>query len=116
MSCRVLGRGVEEATLNLIAAEARRLGADRLIGEYRPTAEERHGARALSSAWICAPVGNARWGNAQRRTLQRRNLLGAAAARLRGQSGLHAHYGRMSRDGSNANAGAAFRHYAGGAG
>jgi FkbH-like protein len=39
MSCRVLGRQVEEATLNLIAAEARRLGATRLIGEYRPTAK-----------------------------------------------------------------------------
>jgi FkbH-like protein len=39
MSCRVLGRQVEEATLNLIAAEARRLGATRLIGEYWPTAK-----------------------------------------------------------------------------
>jgi FkbH-like protein len=39
MSCRVLGRQVEEATLNLIAAEAARLGARRLIGEYRPTAK-----------------------------------------------------------------------------
>ncbi len=39
MSCRVLGRGVEEETLNLVAAEARRLGASRLIGEYRPTAK-----------------------------------------------------------------------------
>lgn len=37
MSCRVLGRQVEEATLNLIVSEARRLGAKRLIGEYRPT-------------------------------------------------------------------------------
>ncbi|WP_442756457.1 HAD-IIIC family phosphatase [Methylocystis sp. JAN1] len=37
MSCRVLGRQVEHATLNLIAAEAGRLGAKRLIGEYRPT-------------------------------------------------------------------------------
>lgn len=37
MSCRVLGRQVEEATMNLVAAEARRLGAARLIGEYLPT-------------------------------------------------------------------------------
>ncbi len=37
MSCRVLGRQVEEATLNLVAAEAKRLGAARLIGEFRPT-------------------------------------------------------------------------------
>jgi FkbH-like protein len=39
MSCRVLGRGLEQTTLNLVAAEARRLGATRLIGEYRPTAK-----------------------------------------------------------------------------
>ena len=39
MSCRVLGRQVEAATLNLIAEEARRLGATRLVGEYRPTAK-----------------------------------------------------------------------------
>ncbi|WP_340314077.1 HAD-IIIC family phosphatase [Rhizorhabdus argentea] len=39
MSCRVLGRQVEEATLNLVAAEARRLGAVRLIGEYIPSAK-----------------------------------------------------------------------------
>jgi FkbH-like protein len=37
MSCRVLGRQVEQTTLNVIASEARRLGASRLIGEYRPT-------------------------------------------------------------------------------
>ncbi len=37
MSCRVLGRQVEPTTLNLIAAQARRLGAKRLIGEFRPT-------------------------------------------------------------------------------
>ena len=39
MSCRVLGRQVEQATLNLIAAEARRLGAESLIGHYLPTAK-----------------------------------------------------------------------------
>jgi FkbH-like protein len=39
MSCRVLGRGLEEETLNLIVAEARRLGASKLIGEYRPSAK-----------------------------------------------------------------------------
>jgi FkbH-like protein len=37
MSCRVLGRQVEEATLNLVAGEAQRLGARRLVGEFRPT-------------------------------------------------------------------------------
>jgi FkbH-like protein len=39
MSCRVLGRQVEPTTLNLIAAEAQRLGAARLIGEYVATAK-----------------------------------------------------------------------------
>jgi FkbH-like protein len=37
MSCRVLGRQVELATLNVIAQEARRLGARRLIGEFIAT-------------------------------------------------------------------------------
>jgi FkbH-like protein len=37
MSCRVLGRGVEQATMNLLAAEAGRIGAAALVGEYRPT-------------------------------------------------------------------------------
>jgi FkbH-like protein len=37
MSCRVLGRQVEPTTLNLIAAQAQRLGARRLVGEYVTT-------------------------------------------------------------------------------
>jgi FkbH-like protein len=37
MSCRVLGRQVEEATLNVIAEVARRMGARKLRGVYRPT-------------------------------------------------------------------------------
>ena len=37
MSCRVLGRGVEDASLAVIVEQARSLGAQRLIGEYRPT-------------------------------------------------------------------------------
>jgi FkbH-like protein len=37
MSCRVLGRQVEPTTLNLIAREAARLGATRIVGEYLPT-------------------------------------------------------------------------------
>ena len=37
MSCRVLGRQVEPTTLNLLAQEALKLGARRLIGEYIPT-------------------------------------------------------------------------------
>jgi FkbH-like protein len=37
MSCRVLGRGVEQACLNLLATSAQSHGAKRLIGQYRPT-------------------------------------------------------------------------------
>ncbi len=37
MSCRVLGRQVEPTTLNLIAREAGKFGARRLVGEYIPT-------------------------------------------------------------------------------
>jgi len=37
MSCRVLGRQVEEACLNVMAEAANRLGAVSLIGEYLPT-------------------------------------------------------------------------------
>ncbi len=39
MSCRVLGRAVEQASIGLLAAQARLLGAKRLIGEYRPSAK-----------------------------------------------------------------------------
>jgi FkbH-like protein len=37
MSCRVLGRQVEPTTLNLIAEQAAKLGARRIVGEYIPT-------------------------------------------------------------------------------
>jgi len=37
MSCRVLGRQVEVAALQVLAAEAARRGAAALVGEYRPT-------------------------------------------------------------------------------
>ena len=37
MSCRVLGRQIEPTALNLLAQEAKKLGARRLIGEYIPT-------------------------------------------------------------------------------
>ncbi|EON10813.1 HAD family hydrolase [Pandoraea sp. SD6-2] len=39
MSCRVLGREVERATLGVLAEQARAAGAKRLIGEYIPTAK-----------------------------------------------------------------------------
>ena len=37
MSCRVLGRQVEEASLNLVMQEAARLGARTVLGEFRPS-------------------------------------------------------------------------------
>jgi FkbH-like protein len=37
MSCRVLGRRVEEACLNVIAERCREAGVQRLIGRFRPT-------------------------------------------------------------------------------
>ena len=37
MSCRVLGRGVEQATFGLIVEEARRFAARALLGHYRPS-------------------------------------------------------------------------------
>ena len=39
MSCRVLGRQVEQATLDVIVERARALGVSRLVGEYFPTAK-----------------------------------------------------------------------------
>lgn len=39
MSCRVLGRRVEELTVQLIAERARQLGCQRIIGRYTPTAK-----------------------------------------------------------------------------
>ena len=39
MSCRVLGRQVEQATLNLVAATAAGMGAERLRGFYVPSAK-----------------------------------------------------------------------------
>ena len=52
MSCRVLGRQVEPTTLNLIAQEARKLGAKRLIGEYIPTKKNGMVKGPLRQAWL----------------------------------------------------------------
>lgn len=41
MSCRVLGRGVEQAVLGVLAGIARNRGCDALVGEYRPTERNR---------------------------------------------------------------------------
>lgn len=37
MSCRVLKRGMEQFTLNMMVGEARRRGCRRIVGEYLPT-------------------------------------------------------------------------------
>lgn len=37
MSCRVLGRQVENACLNILAAKAKHMGATEIVGEYIPT-------------------------------------------------------------------------------
>jgi FkbH-like protein len=39
MSCRVLGRGVEKATLSILLKEARRLGLKTIVGRYYKTAK-----------------------------------------------------------------------------
>jgi FkbH-like protein len=39
MSCRVLGRSVEQATLGIVVEQAKALGAGKLVGEYVPTAK-----------------------------------------------------------------------------
>jgi FkbH-like protein len=37
MSCRVLGRGVEQAALNVIVEAARAVGVSRIVGDYVPS-------------------------------------------------------------------------------
>jgi FkbH-like protein len=65
MSCRVLGRGVEEATLALVCAESKRLGASEVIGEYRPTAKngmvQEHYAKMGFAKVEDLPEGGTRW-------------------------------------------------------
>ena len=41
MSCRVLGRGVESASLEALSKRATRMGIKRLIGEYRATSKNK---------------------------------------------------------------------------
>jgi predicted enzyme involved in methoxymalonyl-ACP biosynthesis len=65
MSCRVLGRQVELATMNLVAEQARRLGAERLIGEYLPTSKNGmvrdHYSSCGFSMLESKPDGASRW-------------------------------------------------------
>ncbi len=69
-SCRFLERGVEQTLMNLLMAEARRSGVDRVIGEYVPTDRngmvadfyERMGFRAAPEGvasgrrFVCSPI------------------------------------------------------------
>lgn len=65
MSCRVLGRQVEFATMNLIADRARGLGAEKIIGEYLPTNRNSlvrdHYSNHGFSAIQMNPDGASRW-------------------------------------------------------
>jgi len=65
MSCRVLGRGVEEATLNLLAEHALALGCTHLLGEYRPTPKNAmvadHYARLGFTLTESRADGSTRW-------------------------------------------------------
>lgn len=66
MSCRVLKRRVEEATLAVLAAEAARMGARALVGTYRPTPKNGmvsdHYARlGFFAAGGTAEDGTTRW-------------------------------------------------------
>jgi FkbH-like protein len=75
MSCRVLGRGVEAAVLDVVADEARRRGARALVGEYRPTAKNglvREHYPSLGFEPLSAPSNPAAGASFWRFPLQRR--------------------------------------------
>jgi FkbH-like protein len=74
MSCRVLGRRVEQAMLGTVAAAAARAGATALIGRYRPT--PRNGlVRELYPSLGFAPAGEGDGGE----TVWRLPLAGTAS-------------------------------------
>ncbi len=65
MSCRVLGRRVEEACLNALAERCKELGATRLVGTYQPTeknsmVKDLYGRLGFSKL-DDAPSGTVRW-------------------------------------------------------
>lgn len=57
MSCRVLGRKVEELTMQQIASAAQQLGCDRIIGQYAPTAKN-HMVKGLFSSMGFTDAGS----------------------------------------------------------
>jgi FkbH-like protein len=64
MSCRVLGRGIDEFTLNLIAQAAKNHGCHTIIGKYVPTQKNEmvtdlYGRLGFSDA--CASLGPGFW-------------------------------------------------------
>ncbi len=65
MSCRVLGRQVEESTLNLIVQHAAALGLERIVGFYVPTAKngivKEHFARLGFALTQAAEDGSTIW-------------------------------------------------------
>ena len=65
MSCRVLGRRVEEAVLAHVAEAAQEAGAKRLIGEWLPTAKnglvEKHFEKLGFAFLMDLPGGGTRW-------------------------------------------------------
>ena len=56
MSCRVLGRRLEEEMFNLLGTAARDAGAEWIIGVYRPTAKNGM-TRSLLGSWGFTPGG-----------------------------------------------------------
>jgi FkbH-like protein len=65
MSCRVLGRGVEQAMLDLLVQESEKKGVKRLIGQYFPTAKnsmvKNHYADLGFELMDSDSAGNTRW-------------------------------------------------------
>ena len=66
MSCRVLGRQMEEETLNLVVQQARQLGAARLIGVYRPTPKngmvrDHYQRLGFTGGWVAADGDATDW-------------------------------------------------------
>lgn len=66
MSCRVLGREVEQATLNLLCARASKMGCIRLIGAYHPSAKNEmvceHYQRLGFTLLTSLSNGSTQWG------------------------------------------------------
>jgi FkbH-like protein len=65
MSCRVLGRRVEQAVLQELVSHARKLGITRIVGTYRPTERNRlvedHYAKLGFTECECPTEGSTLW-------------------------------------------------------